>query len=352
MNDKIDDETNDASEVEVKKKNPLGLLLLVFILSISAIGFSYYNYQSLQGLLSVSTSLQSNRELISSLQSAMQTIDNGQSGFESQLDEYSSTLKLFEQSLSGIYDDLKSDNEDWALAEIEHLIIIASHQLALDADVPTALAAMMAADDRLRGMNNPGLFEVRQQLAGDINKLRSVNHPDIPGMALNVSDLIDRVTQFPLKQETPGLLFENNKQDEVLEGSKWVQFINTIWLELKGLVVISRKNENAIISLLPDQQYYLFQNLRLELDAARLSILQKDTKNLYKSIDLITEWVSLYFDTSDAGVDTIINTLTAMKNVELNPVLPDISSSLESIRAYARSKSNSNRDAQINGVNN
>lgn len=354
MNDKHEDETKDIAVTKEKRDKPKGfLLLLVFLLSISAISFSYYNYQSLQRLNSVRTGVEANQVLISDLQSSIQSITTNNSGFDSQLNEVNNRLEMFEQSLTGIYDDIKSDNEDWALAEIEHLVIIASHQLVLDGDVMTALSALTVADDSLKAINNPELFEIRRQLISDINKLRAINYPDIPGMALNVSELINRVPQLPLKQGATELLFESDTdEDNAVEGAAWKRFLNTIWLELKGLVSISKQNENTIISLLPDQQYYLFQNLRLELEAARLSILQKDKENLNSSIENVSEWINIYFDSSDAGVKHLVDTLAEIKNVELNPVLPDISSSLESIRTYVRNKSNSTRDTQItNGVN-
>ena len=52
------------------------------------------------------------------------------------------------------------------------------------------------------------------------------------------------------------------------------------------------------------------------------------------SIDLMQSWMRHYFDTSDSAVVNVMETLDQMRTVELKPVLPDISSSLESLRAY------------------
>ena len=92
------------------------------------------------------------------------------------------------EALVSLYQDKRGSNEDWALAEVEYLLIIAMHRLLLEEDVMTALAAMEAADLRLKDLGNPGLLPVRQQLATDINQLRSVNLADIAGMAIYLAD--------------------------------------------------------------------------------------------------------------------------------------------------------------------
>ncbi|MFB3116852.1 MAG: uroporphyrinogen-III C-methyltransferase, partial [Gammaproteobacteria bacterium] len=71
-----------------------------------------------------------------------------------------------------------------------------------------------------------------------------------------------------------------------------------------------------------------------ELESARQSVLRLDSENLRASIDFIQFWLRQYFDTSDSSVVNVMETLDKMRSVELKPALPDISSSLESLRAY------------------
>ncbi|MEE9575237.1 MAG: uroporphyrinogen-III C-methyltransferase, partial [Gammaproteobacteria bacterium] len=109
-----------------------------------------------------------------------------------------------------------------------------------------------------------------------------------------------------------------------------------LWQEIKSLVVIKRSGEVKQALLLPGEEYYLYQNLRLELESARQSVLRSDSLNLRSSIDLILTWTRRYFDTSNSAVINVMETLDKMRSVELKPELPDISSSLESLRAYIR----------------
>ena len=116
---------------------------------------------------------------------------------------------------------------------------------------------------------------------------------------------------------------------------------------MKGLVVISQDNEEAVIALLPRQEYFLYQNLRVQLESARVSVLRRDTSNLLVSIGLIDAWIVDYFDTADSGVDNIRQSLRQMLALNLKPAVPDISSSLETLRALI--KQVSTYDPELSG---
>ena len=252
--------------------------------------------------------------------------------------------KQIEQSeaLTSLYRDRQGSNEDWAIAEVEYLLIIAMQRLLLEEDVTTALAAMEAADLRLKNMGNPGLLPVRQQLATDMNQLRSVNLADTVGMAIYLADMVDLSADLPLKSEV--IVVTNDKVTtdaeqpdvEAIVDPLWKKVPKIIWQEIKSLVVIKRSGVVKQALLLPGEEYFLYQNLRLELESARQAVLRSDSQNLRSSIDLVLPWIRQYFDTSDSAVINVIETLEKMRSVELKPDLPDISSSLESLRAYIR----------------
>ncbi len=250
--------------------------------------------------------------------------------------------KQIEQSeaLASLYKDKRGNNEDWALAEVEYLLIIAMHRLLLEEDVMTALAAMEAADLRLKDLGNPGLLPVRQQLASDMNQLRSVNLADIAGLAIYLAGLVDLSADLLLKSNVLLVESKHTSSSEVnyadVEDPLWKKLPRLLWQEIKSLVVIKRSGEAKQALLLPGEEYFIYQNLRLELESARQSVLRSDSENLRVSIDLIQSWMRQYFDTNDSAVVNVMETLDQMRIVELNPALPDISSSLESLRAYVR----------------
>jgi uroporphyrin-3 C-methyltransferase len=249
-------------------------------------------------------------------------------------------------ALASLYRDIQGDNEDWAIAEVEYLLIIAMHRLLLEKDVISALAAMEAADLRLKNLGDPGLVPVRQQLVSDMNQLRAVNHADITGMAVYLAELVDLAADLPLNSEvltkaSTALASDENRINEGPDAEPiWKKIPRLLWQEIKSLVVIKRTGEAKQALLLPDEEYFLTQNLRLELESARLSVLRTDTGNLRASIMLIQSWLRQYFDTNDSAVINVMETLNQMQLIELQPALPDISSSVETLRAYLREDAN------------
>lgn len=259
-------------------------------------------------------------------------------GLEQETEQLRDQIGTLSDSLSEMYKNQPGNNEDWALSEVEYLLIIATHRLVLEHDVETALKAMEAASRRLEAVGDTGLIPVREQITSDMNRLRSVNTVDITGLSIYLADLIEKVDDLPVKK--PDLQKPDasaGKQQQGIpenNGSRTERIFSRIWSELKSLVVIRKSGDVNSVLLLPDQEYFLYQNLRLELENARMSVLRRNTESLHISVRLITDWLQKYFDTSDSGVVNVIDSLGKMATLELDPDLPDISSSLETLRAY------------------
>lgn len=341
-NDVIDVEVENSDETPDtqagKKRSPvvLGLLAIGVLLALcfsAAVFYQQHKTRAADGemasrLLPLESELQSVQTELAELRSR-----NGE------LQENIQALLKQQQNLSvdiqKAFRKENKSNNDWTLAEIEHLLVVASHRLELERNLELALAAMLAADERLRNNEDPGLLTVRRQLTADINSLRAVESVDISGLSLYLSDLVERVFDLPLNE----IRIAGSGTRAALPAqstSKFNQLMSSIWQELKSLVQISRQGEETIATLMPEQRYFLYQNLRLQLESARFAVLRRDTQNFSVSLLIVTDWLKQYFDTKDSAVDSILESLGQMSDLELEPDLPDISSSLESVRAYSR----------------
>lgn len=332
----------DAEQTLVKPRRSnvvvLALLACVAVAALVASASVYYRMRNMDGY---GDRLVAVGQHIDMLEDKIRTLDNEYGALGTSIKDIESKQGLLGDSINSMFAKRKDDSEDWALAEVEHLLIIATQQLSLDADVDTALAAMEAADGRLRDMSDPALINTRSQILSDINALKSVNAVDIAGMSMYMADIINRAEHLPLKKsELTGLVQETGggQSAELEQAPLWKRLLQTVWHELKGLVVITREKDAGVLSLVPEQRYYLYQNLRMELDAARLAILRRDTDNLRASLELVQQWLEKYFDVSETAVANIRDSLRQMSRVTLRPKIPDISSSLETLRAYARER--------------
>ena len=314
------------------------LLLALIALAAGGAGL-YYAWQQHNVAGARKASLQQLQDRLESLQKSVTATDSRSKSLGDRLDKLGKQQSQLRDSLNTLYSRQQRNSNDWAVAEIEHLMIIAVQSLTLQKDVGTALAALQDADKRIRNLGDPGLLPVRRQLASDINSLRAVNDVDINGLSLYLTDVVNRVGDLPLKEQAVvngGGAERQENTDQLQNLPAWKKVLVEVWHELKSLVVITRSDKGGAALLMPDEKYFLFQNLRLQLESARLSVFRHDTDTFHASVDIVIQWLRKYFDVSDAAVSNIIESLTRMKQVNLNPKLPDISSSLETLHAYMK----------------
>jgi uroporphyrin-3 C-methyltransferase len=116
----------------------------------------------------------------------------------------------------------------------------------------------------------------------------------------------------------------------------WRRLLSAVWREVRGMFVVTRTGSHARATLLPHESYFLYQNLRLQLETARLAAVRRDTTSLRASMEIVHGWLTEYFDTADSAVTNVLQASERMRQLELNPELPDVSSSLETLHAYMK----------------
>jgi uroporphyrin-3 C-methyltransferase len=317
------------------------VLAIVLALAVGAAGYLNYTRWQMadlqtQSLANENTKL---RSQLGELQQQISGLQRQDLDFNLQEEQLSSELKLQNDSLNQLSQQFQALAADkgkdpmlWRVAEVEFLLSVANQQLILERDVNTALIALQDADRRLEAIGDPALIPVRKLIASESTALKSVDTPDIAGMALRLSALVDNIQQLPLVSR------ERTKTDVATDESPLVDNVNElmarIMKDLKGVVSI-RRSDQAIEPLLPpEEQHYLAQNLGLKLEEARIALLRHDTETFRQNLSDVQMWVQRYFDPKSAAVTNVIATVDDLRNAELKPELPDISGSLRELRRW------------------
>lgn len=220
--------------------------------------------------------------------------------------------------------------EDWRLSEVDSLLRIANQQATLARNPQGALAALVQADSLLARMSDPMLQQVRSQIADDILALQSVPKPDVEGIALRLGSLARRVDALPLKGPEKRDA-ESSGGDEPPGGlarlkAKVVGFFSSIFRV--------RQTEGPATPLLsPEESFFLRRNLELELQAARIAVLEREAPVYRASIASARRWTEAYFQAEDAGVRAFITALGELEGRQIDVEMPDISGSLEALQA-------------------
>lgn len=237
-----------------------------------------------------------------------------------------------QRSVSALYEKETQTSVDWVLAEAEYLVLAATQRLALERDVDTAIAALRAADQRLRSAEHPDLIPIREQLIKDITALEGVNRADVEGLALYLAKTVDQVDDLPTKPIAEEVTPFSGVRDGEYAAEDWRRLGYAIWSDLVDLVEVKDADLPDSVLFDPELRYFLRQNLKLELASARLAVLRRDRANLEASAGLIKRLLEAYYDENDAGVKSIAARLDEAVTLELQPQLPNISGSLDIIR--------------------
>jgi uroporphyrin-3 C-methyltransferase len=234
-------------------------------------------------------------------------------------------------ALEALYRDLAPSRDEIALSEIEQVLLVASQQLQLAGNVPSALTALQLADSKLQRLDRPQFAALRRALARDMDQLKAVPYVDVTGIGVKLDQAILAVGTLPLAMD------ERRPAPAAPEGPladvpAWQRFLLDLWGDMKQLVRIESSDRPAAPLLVPSQQYFLRENLRLRLLSARIALVSHDDASFKADITASAAWVSQYFDTRTKPVQALQATLKQIGATPLGGDMPDLSRSLEALR--------------------
>lgn len=357
----VDDQRNRKPGL---KRVLLTALLMVGVIVVG-LGFGYRYWQELQSTLdrmdkAVSEAEQRQigyRQQLDSLRQAMEMQqqqlaaakarqaaqegqrDQGQQRLEQERLRLQQQWAEMREALQAPPQQIQPDSSGWVLAEVEYLIQAANYRLLLARDVGTAIQALEIAERRLRQAVGPQWIGVRERLTADISRLQAVALPDPAALSARLTGLEQEITSLKLvatesAAEAPGPAVQTTTP---LQERSFKTMLRDGWDGLRSVLVIRRHDQPPSIGLPPEQQYFVYQNLRLQLAAARLALLRGDQGQYQASLQRVEQWLREFFDSESAATQAVLGKLDDLSQINLSPVLPDISGSLLDLRQRLQS---------------
>ena len=234
-------------------------------------------------------------------------------------------------ALEEMYRELSRNADDRVLSEVEQMLILASQQLQLAGNVRGALAALQAADQRLSRAEKLAATPLRRALAQDMERLRSVPQVDTVGLAVKIDSLMSQAESLPLLVAESGPTVRATRL-RAEEPQGFSRAARDFWEEMKGLVRIRDLETPEAALLTPSQGYFLRENFKLRLLAARMALLARDEASFREDIRAAQGWIAKYFDTRAKATTAAT---AALKQIADSPVaigVPDINASLAAVR--------------------
>lgn len=224
-------------------------------------------------------------------------------------------------------------SENWVLAEAEYLIRLANVNLIFEGDIPTTIKLLQTADQQVRSLANPSLITVRRTLANDMMALRAVPSVDKEGLLLRLNALSKQIEMIPvIPTQVPKQSKSSNDVPSHSSTSIWRRGLESSLRSLRGIIVI-RYHKTPLEPLMNAQQHvYLIQNIQLKLAQAEWAVIHRENGLYQISLQQAKDWVEHYFVQDVHATKSLLTALTMLQRINVNPVLPDISNSLNVIR--------------------
>ncbi len=363
--DEIAQKTTSGSKPKARpsKSASGGMTLMLLLLAplVAAVAFlAYQQNRSAQTFTSLKTENQllqqdvrAQKSLVDALQTQIQaelasltaaavTIDESrverlESSVTGQAQQVESALAEIRASIAV---SQQSPSFEWKLFEAEYLLGIANQKLQLEADVAAAIAMLVSADAALLASGSSRVFALRQAIANDLIQLRAVQPFDREGVYFQLGSLVQEVEKLDLvgslQEGFKNRLATSNAESGLVATDSGV--IQASLDFLSSVFVWRRWDESPNALLAPEQGEFIKQNLRLMLEQSQLALLMKDqtlyTQALLKSRDWLNRYALIE---SDSG-QLIVETLTELSELDINPLLPNIDGTLDIVRQLAASE--------------
>ncbi|MGH8572247.1 MAG: uroporphyrinogen-III C-methyltransferase, partial [Gammaproteobacteria bacterium] len=231
------------------------------------------------------------------------------------------------------------DGEDLIFAEVAYLLGIAQQRLSFERDVPTAIRALEAADQRLLNLIRPDLETLRAVLMADINDLRAVPVVDTTGPALYLADVLKRIDSLPFQGGLSRASDKAGKRTEAVQTPRppvksFDEAVERVWNDLTGLVSIKPLGAEDARIFDPNFRELIEQQIELEISNARLELSRRDGDAFKATLGVLAGLFERYYDGADPAVASIQKRLAEMRALELSPPIPDVARSIKGLREY------------------
>lgn len=312
----------------------VALALAVFSL-LATLGFAWHNYDRGQLLelqlarrigdfdaasREARTAAKAANEALVDLQTRLLTLETRATDTQNQ-----------QLALTAMYQELARSQDERVAADIEQTLLLAQQQLQLAGNVRAALIGLEAAETRLTQLNKPQFAGLRSALAKDMARLKLLPSADIEGISARLEGLIQNVERLKPESDTeprPSAF----TPAAIGPVDTLTKFSQEAWKEFKDLVRIRRLDHPELPLLTPSQNYFLRQNLKLRLLAARLALLQRDETSFRADIATARDWTSRYFNRQDEASKAFIVSLEELLRAPVALKDAQISASLQAVR--------------------
>jgi uroporphyrin-III C-methyltransferase len=240
-------------------------------------------------------------------------------------------------ALEALYQELSRNRDEWAFAEIEQSVLLASQQLQIAANVRAALIGLENAESRLQRLEQPRYNTLRRAIVRDIERLKALPLADVHGTAARIDDAMAAIDRLPLAMEARTRP-DAAAPDPAAGLPAWERLLREAWQELRQLVRVQRTGVEDAVLLPPEQAFFLRENLKLRMLGARLALLSRDVRSFQADLRAASATLERHFDMNDPAVAASASVLRRLQAAQVEVAVPDLAETLDALRRLRPSR--------------
>ena len=238
--------------------------------------------------------------------------------------------------LEELIQSLSRSRDENLVVDIEAGLRMAQQQAQLTGSTEPLLATLKSAQQRLQRAAQPRLAPVQRALEKDLERLRSLQTPDLPGLLVRLDEGVAMMDGLVLANQAPTPVPASDAQ---AAGSAWPawwsQGVQQILEPLRDLVRISRVNAPEALLLSPEQSFFLRENLKLKLLNARLGLLSRQFDAVRADLTQTAAAVRRYADPQSRKTQQLLQLLEQAQQQLQKGELPRLDASLAALATAA-----------------
>ena len=269
------------------------------------------------------------------LEELQNSLNRNMEGVASRLSEDMRDVTTLVSALQGQVTDLQNQDLGWLNSEANYLMRLAQRKLAMEADVASAMLLLKTVEDLLSRQDSMLANTARDSVRRDIQRLEALRLPDRVGIAERLNDLSRELDSLSLSSSRQAAYVESVQQrlaqGEAGMESWWAAALNLI----RTVFVWRKADPDQSVSLMPDQEQLVKQQMLLQLEQARLAVVQADAEMYQITLDQLQAIMQRYLNQDSAQAVQLVSELNAMRDVEVTTTLPTLTDSVNLVRQLA-----------------
>ena len=240
--------------------------------------------------------------------------------------------------LEELIQSLSRSRDENLVVDIDAGLRMAQQQAQLTGSTEPLVATLKSAQQRLQRAAQPRLAPVQRAIDKDLERLRALQTPDLPGLLMRLDEGVAQIDTLPLANQAPA----PSASAAVAPASQpsawpvwWSQGVRQILEPLRDLVRISRVNAPEALLLSPEQSFFLRENLKLKLLNARLGLLSRQYEAVRTDLVQTATAVKRYADPQSRKTQQLLQLLEQAQQQLQKGELPRLDASLAALTTAA-----------------